>query len=121
LKVFNYRDVPGVRIRSRSLMRWLITEDDGAENFVMRLVEVKPGDERTPHIHPWEHEIFVLKGKGIVKDEDKEIEFGAGDVIFIPPNEPHEFINVGDEDLVFLCMIPAGVNLKEIKTLPKQK
>ncbi|HDM45222.1 MAG TPA: cupin domain-containing protein, partial [Candidatus Bathyarchaeota archaeon] len=50
----------------------------------------------------------------------KEVEFGAGDVLFIPPNEPHEFVNIGDEKLVFLCMIPAGVNLKEIKTLPER-
>lgn len=120
MKVFNYRDVPPVRIRSRSSMRWLITEKDGARNFVMRYVEVEPGDDRPPHVHPWEHEIFVLKGRGVVKGGGKEVEFGAGDVLFIPPNEPHEFVNIGDEKLVFLCMIPAGVNLKEIKTLPER-
>lgn len=88
------------------MIRWLITEKDGAKNFVMRLFEVGEGGSTPYHQHDWEHEVFFLEGKGIVKYGDDEFETKKGDVVFIPPNEWHQFKNIGSEDLKFLCLIP---------------
>ena len=41
-------------------------------NFVLRQFRIKK-DSHTPlHKHPWEHEIYILKGKGIVVIGDEE-------------------------------------------------
>ncbi|NIM44641.1 MAG: cupin domain-containing protein [Nitrososphaeria archaeon] len=107
MKVFNYRDVEA-ELKQENIktgVRWLITQEMGAENFSMRLIEMDPGGQGRPHSHPWEHEVFVLEGRGSIKGEE-EREFGDGDVIFIPPNESHHLKNIGDKTLKFICIIP---------------
>ncbi len=85
----------------------LINRDNcGAENFAMRRFTVKPGGEIGLHNHNWEHEIFILKGKGIIKNGGKTYEVEENTAIYIPPNEPHYYKNTGETDLIFLCMIP---------------
>ncbi len=58
------------------------------------------------HRHPWEHEVFILEGDGLVVSEDREHPFGAGDAIYIPPNEKHQFKNTGNLAVKFLCLVP---------------
>jgi len=87
-------------------VRWLITKDMGAENFAMRLFEMEPGGYSPLHTHSWEHEVFILEGEGTVFGGDEEREFKAGDVIFIPPNEKHQFKNTGEKTVRFLCLVP---------------
>ena len=78
----------------------------GAKNFAMRMFELEPGGYTPLHHHPWEHEVFVLEGEGVVFDGEAEHKFGEWDVIFIPPNETHQFRNTGDRLLRILCLIP---------------
>ena len=87
-------------------IRWLISEKDGAKNFAMRLFEVQPGGHTPWHNHEWEHEMFVLQGKGVARSEDGEIKFKHGDAFFVEPWEWHNFINTGQDIVKFLCMIP---------------
>ncbi|MGB9959385.1 MAG: cupin domain-containing protein [Candidatus Bathyarchaeales archaeon] len=91
---------------SKLKVRWLITKEMGAENFAMRLFEIEPGGYSPFHSHPWEHEVFILEGKGVVIGAAEERSFKPGDAIFIPPNEKHQFRNNGSETLKFLCLIP---------------
>jgi quercetin dioxygenase-like cupin family protein len=109
MKIFHYQDVKAKDVEegaSKSKVRWLITKEMGAENFAMRLFEIEPGGYSPFHSHPWEHEIFILEGKGIVIGEVKESEFRVGDVIFVPANEKHQFKNDGGKTAKFLCLIP---------------
>lgn len=87
-------------------VRWLITKDDGAKNFAMRYFEVKPEGHSAHHSHSWEHEVFILDGQCLVECGDQEKCVGPGYAIFIPPNIPHSFRNIGDKTLKFLCFIP---------------
>lgn len=87
-------------------IRWLITKKDGAENFAMRLFEIEPSGYTPWHRHDWEHEVFILGGKGIAKTDEGEETFKKGDAFFIPPMEWHQFKNTGKEMLRFLCLIP---------------
>lgn len=87
-------------------IRWLITKDIGAEHFAMRMFEVKPEGHTPLHSHEWEHEVFVLEGEGLVFAQSGEEKIKAGDVIFMPSNERHQFKNTGEENLRFLCLIP---------------
>jgi quercetin dioxygenase-like cupin family protein len=87
-------------------IRWLISKDDGAENFAMRMFELAPGGHTPLHTHPQEHEVFVLEGEGTFIFEGQEHQFGAEYVIFVPPNEKHQFKNTGNSLLRMLCIIP---------------
>lgn len=88
-------------------MRMLVGSKDGAPNFHMRHFEVEPGGHSPHHRHDYEHEILILKGTGVAKSEQGDRPFQAGDVIFVPANEKHQFQNAGDDALEFICLIPA--------------
>jgi quercetin dioxygenase-like cupin family protein len=109
MKVFQYK---GIKAKdadegaSRLKVRWLITKETGAENFAMRLFEMKPKGYSPFHSHAWEHEVFILEGEGIVVGGEHKKKFKVGDVIFIPPNEKHQFKNNGKKTAKFLCLVP---------------
>lgn len=87
-------------------VRWLLSRDDGAPNFAMRQFEVAPGGFTPRHHHPYEHEIYVLEGEGEVYDGNTPHAIHAGDVVLVKPDDVHQFKNVGDKPLKFLCLIP---------------
>jgi quercetin dioxygenase-like cupin family protein len=89
-------------------IRWLISKDDGAENFAMRMFELQPGGHTPLHIHSHEHEVFIVEGQGVLVFEGQEHEFGPEYVILVPPNKEHRFKNTGDSILRLLCLIPAS-------------
>ena len=106
--VRNYRKVraqpvikePGVTVR------WLVSELDEEPGFALRLYEMEPGATTNAQSHYWEHEVFVLCGRGVVAGEGSEIPLGEGDVVYVPPAERHRFVNNGDEVLRFLMVLP---------------
>ena len=87
-------------------IRWLISKQDGAQNFVMRMFELQPGGHTPLHTHPEEHEIFILQGRGMFVYEGREHPFEAEHVIFVPPDKEHRFKNTGHSLLRMLCIIP---------------
>ena len=95
-----YAELPGVSIR------WAIGANVGAPNFYLRVIDVEPGSATGYHEHAWEHEVFVLQGKGKVRLADREVEIEKDMCVFVEPNEIHQFINVGDVTLRFICVIP---------------
>lgn len=88
-------------------MRILIGPDEKAPNFHMRHFEVAVGGHTPHHAHDYEHEILVLKGRGVAKSEQGDRAIQAGDVVFVPAKEKHQFLNIGDEPLEFVCLVPA--------------
>jgi len=87
-------------------VRWLITREDGAEIFAMRRFDIKPGGHTPHHSHDFEHEVFILEGAGTLKVEGREEDLKKGDVVFLPADIEHQFVNDCDESLSFLCLIP---------------
>ena len=87
-------------------IRWLISKEDGAENFAMRMFEFQPGGHTPLHTHPHEHEVFVLEGEGVVLEDDLQHPLRPGTVVFVPPKQPHQFRNTGAGPLKFLCLVP---------------
>ena len=88
-------------------MRMLIGPDDGADNFHMRHFEVAPDGHTPQHSHDYEHEVLILSGRGFVKSEQGERWFKVNDVVFVPANEKHQFVNTGAEPCTFICSVPA--------------
>ena len=106
MKVINYRDVEPIQELPGVVKREVITGDDGAPNFCMRVFEVAPGSSTPSHSHWGEHEVFVLSGRGVVAGEQGETQIAKDSVIFVAPNEHHCFFNSGSETLRFICVIP---------------
>lgn len=90
-------------------IRWLISKEDGAENFAMRMFELEPDGHTPLHTHSQEHEVFVLEGQGTFVFEGQNHPFAAEYVIFVPPNKEHQFLNTGNSLLRMLCIIPTGL------------
>jgi quercetin dioxygenase-like cupin family protein len=113
--VKNYRDVraepvlkePGVTVR------WLVSELDEAPRYALRLYEIEPGGATTAHTHYWEHQVFVLAGRGAVIAGDQEALLGEGDMVYIPPQERHQFVNRGEQPFRFLMALPIPQNTTE--------
>ncbi len=109
MKAQHYSDVPAEAVEQDAkgvAIRWLITEECGAPNFAMRHFEVAPEGHTPLHSHEWEHEVFGLSGEGVVVGEGGERPFGAGDFVFVPPRETHQFRNTGSKPLTMICVVP---------------
>ena len=88
------------------VVRWLIAENDGAKNFVMRVFEIQPGSAIPSHNHPWEHELFVVSGNGTFISGDSSTSIKDGDAIMVLPDESHNFMNTGNDILRIICIVP---------------
>jgi quercetin dioxygenase-like cupin family protein len=110
MKVGHDRDVVKAPVTMEGAVgcevRWLVDEAQGAPNFAMRQFEVAPGGFTPKHSHPYEHEVFVLAGQGVVLEGDVEHPLRAGDFVLVTPGEVHQFRNTGTTPLKFLCLVP---------------
>jgi len=100
-------------------VRWLIGEGEKAPTFAMREFEVSPGGHTPKHFHDYEHEVYVLAGAGTIVDGDNERPLAAGDVVFVAPNDVHQFRNTGKEPMRFLCLIPNSATGKSVSVVPE--
>ncbi|MCX7670409.1 MAG: cupin domain-containing protein [Anaerolineae bacterium] len=109
-KVIHYTDVPAQVVGAEApgaTIRWLIDEPhDGAPNYALRMIEVAAGGHTPDHTHPFEHENFVVEGRGRVRIGDEWYDVGPGSVIFVPAGVRHCYANAGDAPFRFLCGIP---------------
>lgn len=106
MKVSNYRDIEPVEEVNGVFKREVITAGDGAPNFCMRVFEVDKGSSTPSHSHTWEHEVFILSGRGVVVGKQGATPISKESVVFIAPEETHCFVNTGNEPLRFICVIP---------------
>ena len=104
----NYKNAPKEEVDKGIYRVWLIDERVGADNFFMRLFEMLPGASTEDDSHPYEHEIFVISGRGRIKIANQTEEMNPGDAFFVPPNTLHSIKNEGDEELKFICIVPAS-------------
>jgi len=94
----------------KTAIRVFITKEE-APNFIMRRFEIKPGGVIGVHAHPAEHEIYVLSGEMyLTDDKGKKEKVGKDEFIYVPPNEPHGYVNESKETAIFICVIPKPKN-----------
>ena len=69
----------------------------GSEGIHLAVAVIPPGCRSEAHIHlNCESAIYITKGNGIFlsgEKLDKELLFGPGDCIYVPPWAPHQPIN----------------------------
>jgi quercetin dioxygenase-like cupin family protein len=122
MDVQHYEQVPAAPVEMEGShgcqIRLLVGQREGAPNFVMRQFEVAPGGHTPKHFHDYEHEVFVLEGSGVALEGESEHALAAGDVVFVRPNEVHQFRNTGGVPLKFLCLIPNSAAGKPVTVAP---
>jgi uncharacterized cupin superfamily protein len=69
--------------------------------FDVEIVRIEPGKTPYPfHLHSAQWEFYhVISGTGAVRHKDGSTPIGPGDAFLFKPNEPHQLINDGTEDL----------------------
>ena len=97
---FDEPDISGVQ------MKVLIGSSDGAPNFVMREFAIESGGHTAYHTHEWEHEVYVLDGRGAIRQGDEEIPVKKGSFALVGPSEEHQFLNKGSDTFRFICVVP---------------
>jgi len=105
-----------VKAGDKTTIQVLISSQEGP-NFAMRRFVMEPGGGMPNHTNTVEHEQFVLRGHARIGIGDETYEVKAGDVVFISEGVPHWYQNVGQENFVFICIIPNKPD--EIKIVEK--
>lgn len=70
--------------------------------FDVEILRIPPGKSPYPyHSHSAQWEFYhVISGKGSTRHEDGTTAIEAGDAFIFEPNQPHQLLNDGLEDLV---------------------
>jgi uncharacterized cupin superfamily protein len=71
--------------------------------FDLEVTRLPPGAARCPyHAHSAQWELYVvISGAGKMRHGEGAVQMSAGDVFLFAPNEPHQIINDGKEDLIY--------------------
>jgi quercetin dioxygenase-like cupin family protein len=111
VKITNVKDIPSEKVEMDGVKdcqyQVALSARDGELSMAMRFFEVAPGGNTPLHNHSYEHEILIMEGAGTVWRDGKEVALKAGDVLFIPSDEKHQFKNTGSQPFKFMCLIPA--------------
>lgn len=82
----------------------VVGQDDGARNYSVRYFEIAPGGCSSLDRHAHDHAVVILTGSGRARLGEETHAIGFGDVVYIGPEEVHQFENTGAEPLGFLCV-----------------
>lgn len=83
----------------------LLGEQDGAPGFTMRLFSLEAGGHTPHHSHPYEHEVIIREGSGVLCLGGDEHPLDVGAVALVEPNEEHQF-RAGPKGMTFFCLVP---------------
>jgi uncharacterized RmlC-like cupin family protein len=89
----------------------------GTTHLCMHLVVIPPGGRAVAHYHDGhETTLYIIKGRAETKYGEKLEQSSineAGDFIFIPPNVPHQPINLSDTEEVIAVVARSDPNEQE--------
>ena len=87
--------------------RELVGKRGESAQFQVRYFEIEPGGFSTLEKHEHEHVVFAVRGVGEVQFGCYIYKVGFGDVVYVAPNDPHQFRTPNDatEPFGFLCIV----------------
>jgi mannose-6-phosphate isomerase-like protein (cupin superfamily) len=82
------------------------TDRDSAKRHSVSYFEFVPGASCDYHHHPkdFEESYYILEGEALVAIGGEEYTLTDGQSMFMPPEVPHELVNVGKKTLKFLVI-----------------
>lgn len=87
VEVTEYKDEPGTWI---GVTRRVVAQPREAK-FETRYFDLAPGGYTSFERHRHEHVVVVASGSGTVRLGDRVETIGPGDLVHVPPDEPHQF------------------------------
>ena len=72
----------------------------------LRQFTLGPGGHSPLHSHDWYHVAYILEGQGKVLLDGREHAVRAGTAAYVEANREHQFLNTGDSEMRFLCLVP---------------
>ena len=115
MSVKHIQDIPTEPVpNATGVTKAVLISAQEAPNFAMRKFSMQPGGSMPLHTNKVEHEQYVLRGKAQVRLGEEIFEVSVGDIVFIPADLPHTYINISDEPFEFLCLVP---NKDDVTTL----
>ena len=108
MDVFNRdRDVLPFTTKDGSTIREILAPGNAPRtirNQSLAEATLAPGRATASHYHRATEEIYyLLQGTGEMRIGVEMRRIGPGDAVAIMPGAPHQIVNVGETDLVFLC------------------
>jgi mannose-6-phosphate isomerase-like protein (cupin superfamily) len=82
-----------------SIAHELVGDEHGGAGVCLLFVDAPPGRGPSLHQHPYEEVFILTEGRGTFWAGDEEAELEAGQVLIVPANTPHRFVNTGDGPL----------------------
>lgn len=110
---FRWDGVPVVEYKQPAdpwcgIVRQVLVGDRGEQTaFQVRYFEIAPGGFSSLESHRHEHAVIVLRGCGEVQLGLENHELKFGDVVYVAPDEVHQFRNPAREPFGFLCIVDA--------------
>jgi mannose-6-phosphate isomerase-like protein (cupin superfamily) len=96
------------------------TRASGARQVEMWRGRMDANSATPPHSHDTEEVVFFLAGSGRATLADREVRFGSGDTLILPPAEMHQIFAETDTEFVSAMPITSTVKLPdgEVMDLP---
>ena len=89
----------------------------GSKALCMHLVIIPPGGKAVAHYHDgYETALYILQGRAETKygpNLENSTQNEAGDFLFIPPNVPHQPVNLSDTEQVIAVVARNDPNEQE--------
>lgn len=107
-KVFSVHDLPWENLRdlagARGYEYKTLTDETYTQAFNSELVRLEPGDHSVPHVEPWNHVLYFLRGTGDVTIEGETSPVAEGTVCLVRAGERHALRNLGTDDMIVLAI-----------------
>ncbi len=89
------------------IRRVLLGEEEKSIPFHLRYFEIQPGGYSSLERHQHEHLVLGIRGRGKVRVGKECHELSFLDVLYIPPDLPHQLLNDRAEPFGFFCIVRA--------------
>ena len=100
-KIKSFSGYEGTQIRQ-------IFTPDNTNNVIRYSIAhctINPGKTSKPHIMKISEVYYILEGKGIIHVNEEQKQVAKNESLFIPPNSRQCLKNIGETDLVALCIV----------------
>lgn len=87
-------------------IRVLVSPKEGWDGYVMRVLDVEKDGFTLKHSHAWPHINYVIEGQGELMIDGVLHPLKPGSYAYVPGNTLHQFRNVGEKTLKFICIVP---------------
>jgi mannose-6-phosphate isomerase-like protein (cupin superfamily) len=103
----NIRDCEEILAGDNSILKEILhpLRDDLKIRYSLAQAVVKPGKTTLLHRLKNSEVYYIVQGKGLMYIDDETKEIKSGEVVYIPPNSTQKIKNIGNEDLIFLCIV----------------